>query len=91
MKNGVTAHPVLRHKGAPNPVHVPDEDDLRELCALVAAMRAWAFTTSDEYDHGSEHVLYPRRQPHNGSACEGPLWDALEAVLRRHGQGRGQR
>jgi hypothetical protein len=86
----MTPGSVLRHKGAPNPVHEPKADDLRELCGLVTALRAWSHTPSDEYDQGSEHALYPRHQPHNGEACEGPLWAALERVLTRHGFGRGR-
>jgi hypothetical protein len=84
----MTQQPVLRHKGAPNPVHVPDADDLRELCGLVTALRAWMRTPSDLYDHGSEHPLYPRHQPHNGYASVAPLWAAMDAVLERHGFGR---
>jgi hypothetical protein len=69
------------------PTHTPDPDDMRELCGLVACMRAWACTHGDEYDPGREHPLYPRKQWRNGSAHEGPLWAALETVLRRHGYG----
>jgi hypothetical protein len=83
--------PVLRYKGAPNPVHVPHADDLHELCGLVSALRAWSYSPSDEYDRGSEHPLYPRHQPHNGNPCEGPLWRAVETVLQRHGFGRNPR
>jgi hypothetical protein len=75
----------------PAPEHTPDPDDMRELCGLAACMRAWACTAGDEPDAGREHALYPPKQYRPGlGANEGPLWDAIERVLSRHGHGRGQ-
>jgi hypothetical protein len=72
------------------PIHQPHADDLRELCALVAALRAWSHTQSDIEDAGRLHKLYPPRQYRPGvGANEGPLWAAVETVLQRHGYGRG--
>jgi hypothetical protein len=71
------------------PIHNPDADDLRELCGLAAALRAWAHTHGDEYDPGREHALYPPRQYRAGlGANEGPLWRAIERVLIRNGYGK---
>lgn len=91
MFTEVTTDPTLRHKGMQPPTHTPHPDDLRELCALVASLRAWAHTAGDEHDDGREHPLYPPKQYRPGvGSNEGPLWAAIDVVLKRHGFGRGQ-
>jgi hypothetical protein len=83
--------PTLRRKGMQAPSHTPHPDDLRELCGLMSALRAWAHTSGDEPDIGRDHPLYPPKQYRPGvGASEGPLWAAIDVVMRRHGFGNSQ-
>ncbi|MCC8400947.1 hypothetical protein LJ655_03405 [Paraburkholderia sp. MMS20-SJTN17] len=79
----------IRKQGLPTPAYVPDPDDLRELCGLVACLRAWIRAAGNQYDNGREHVLFPRLVTGQPIwKAESPLWQAIQRVLDRHGFGR---